>query len=91
MADTYTEIVEKASEQTTAAIKQAQELTVAAVSSVAEFVAGIIPDLPALPFADQLPSPVEVVESNFKFVNAVLGAQKDFALSLAQAAAPKSV
>ena len=86
----YTDLVTRTQETVVDAIKQAQEYTVSAVSTVSSTFADLVPDLPQNPLADTLPAPQEVVESVFGFTLAILEAQKDFALALAQAWTPKA-
>ena len=47
-----------------------------------------LPELEAVPFVDQLPSPKAVVESSFGFAEELLGTQKDFALKVVDAVTP---
>ena len=70
------------------AFRQVSDLTVSAVSSASEMVAGFIPDLPNLPFVDQLPEPRDAVSAAYDFAGAWLTAQKDYAIRLAEAMQP---
>jgi hypothetical protein len=63
------------------AVKAAQEPVVEAVKSVA----GLLPDLPELPFVDQLPTPEAVVAGSFGFAQRLIAAQGELALAAVQA------
>lgn len=74
-----------------AGVKQGQELAFSGISLWIDFAgkAFTMPELEALPFVDQLPSPKSVVESSFGFAEELLGTQKDFAIKVVEAVAPK--
>jgi len=74
-----------------AGVKQGQELAFSGISLWIDFAgkAFTMPELEALPFVDQLPSPKAVVESTFGFAEELLGTQKDFAIKVVEAVAPK--
>jgi hypothetical protein len=83
--DTVTDVEDKVVE----AVASAQEPVVDAVKKLADYVAGILPeDRPSLPFADQLPTASEVVETQFAFAKKMLDVQYKFAKALVEAAAP---
>lgn len=84
----YAEVVSQVQDQVIAAVKQTQDITVSAVAQVAETVAGLLPELPALPFAEQIPAPKDVVTKAYAFAGALLDARRDFALRLIEAVAP---
>ena len=81
-------------------VKNVQEPTVDAVEKVVETIEGILPeDRPALPYADSLPSPVELVDTVYgyieqlvegqqKFVTALVANQHEFAKAVAQKVSP---
>ena len=73
-----------------AGVKQSQELAFSGISLWLDFAgkAFTMPELEALPFVDQLPSPKSVVESSFGFAEELLGTQKDFAIKVVDAMAP---
>jgi hypothetical protein len=83
-----TTLVNKAGDRVISAVKQAQDLTVAAVSTVTETIGNLLPDLPTLPFAEQIPAPKELVKTTFSLADKWLDAQKSYALDLADALAP---
>jgi hypothetical protein len=84
MSDTTSQI----QDAVLSAIKQAQDLTISSVESFSEAVAGFMPDLPELPFAEQIPSPKEFVEQLYGFAGQLFEANRDYALRLAEAMAP---
>jgi hypothetical protein len=69
-------------------LSQAKEPVTNGVKVVIDFVTEKFPTVPALPFAEQIPSPKEIIDSQYKFAKSVIDAQKDIALSVAKAAAP---
>ena len=58
------------------------------VSTVVDFVSGYVSNVPALPFAEQIPTPKEIINNQYKFAKSILDTQKDVALSVAKAASP---
>jgi hypothetical protein len=85
---TVTEFTETAQEQTLAGIRQSQQFVVDAVRTWAETVEKAIPAVPALPFAEELPTPKQLIESSFTFAEQLLKAQREFAEQVLKAAAP---
>jgi hypothetical protein len=69
-------------------ISSVKEPFVRGVTVVVDFVVERAPQIPVLPFADQVPTPAELVTNQFKFAKSVLDANKDIALAVAKAAAP---
>src|ERR1700716_555690 len=81
-------------------LKTVQEPAVDTVEKVVETVEGFLPeDRPAVPFADSLPNPAEVidraygfgeqlVDSQHDFVKAILANQREFAKAIVDALAP---
>jgi hypothetical protein len=88
MSTKTTDYSQAAQEQTLAAIRQSQQAVVEAVRTWANAVEKTLPDTPAVPFADQLPTPQEIVQTSFEFAEQLLKAQRDFAESVLAAAAP---
>ena len=82
------EYVQTAQEQTLKSIRETQHAVVEAVKTWAASVEGSIPEIPAHPFVDELPSPQEIVQTSFDFAEQLLKAQRDFAESVLAAAAP---
>jgi hypothetical protein len=91
MPATLTDYTQQAQEQTLKVIRDSQEGMVEAVrawASVIEKVAPAVPELPALPLADEFPSPKEIVETSFGFAEQLLEAQRQFLGNVLTAAAP---
>jgi hypothetical protein len=59
-----------------------------AVSTMVDFVVERVPEVPALPFADRLPTPKELIENQAKFASKLVTTNKSVALAAAKAAAP---
>ena len=59
-----------------------------AVSTVVGYVVDRVPTVPAVPFADQIPTPKELIDNQYKFAKSIIDTNKDIALSVAKAAAP---
>jgi hypothetical protein len=88
MSTTVTEFAQNAQEQTLKSLQQSQKTVVEAVRNWATAVEKTLPETPALPFAEQLPSPAEIVKTTFDFAERLLKAQREFAESLLAAAGP---
>jgi predicted component of type VI protein secretion system len=90
MSTTATEFVQTAQEQTIKSIRQTQQVVIEAVRTWATAVEKTMPESPALPFADELPSPKEIVQTSFEFAEKLLKTQREFAESLLAATKSKS-
>lgn len=88
MSATATEFAQTAQEQTLKSVKQGQQAVVEAVRTWATAVEKTLPETPALPFADKLPSPEAIVKATFDFAEELLKAQREFVENLIAAAAP---
>jgi len=85
---TATEMITSLEDQVLETVKQGQEAIVKAVRTWADASKNLIPDLPPLPFADQLPATSELVENAFAFVDKLLASQREFASAILDAAKP---
>ena len=85
---TLNEATRTAQDQFLATVRQSQQAVVDAVAAWAQAVKDITPPAPAIPAADQLPKPQEVVDNAFDFAQKLLDAQRDFAQNVSSAAAP---
>jgi hypothetical protein len=85
---TVAELAQTAQEQTLAAIRQSQQLVVEAVKAWSETVEKAVPKVPQLPFAEELPTPKQLVDQGFGFAEQLLKAQREFAEQVLAAAAP---
>jgi hypothetical protein len=88
MSTNATEFAQNAQEQTLGTIRQSQQAVVEAVHAWAQAVEKAVPETPALPFANELPTPQEIVQTSFDFAEQLLKAQREFAENLIAAAAP---
>ena len=88
MSTTFTDYTQAAQEQTLKAIRQSQQAVVETVRSWANAVEKTIPETPAVPFAQELPTPQELVKTSFAFAEQLLKAQREFAENLVAAANP---
>jgi hypothetical protein len=73
------------------AIRKSQETVVEAIKTWADTVQAITPSLPsvpAVPFADKLPKPGELVASAYDFAEQLLASQRKFAEEVIEATAP---
>lgn len=69
-------------------IQQTQDAVVKAVRTWAEASQSVMPELPSMPFGDQIPDPVALIENTFAFLDRLLATQKDFATAVLDAAKP---
>jgi hypothetical protein len=91
MATTTTQDqVKAAQEQALKSIRETQHGVVEAVRTWAEAVEKMVPAVPAVsvPFAEEMPSPQEIVQTSFEFAEQLLKAQREFAENVLAAAAP---
>jgi hypothetical protein len=90
MTDTRA-IGQELQEQIMDAVRKSQETVVEAIKTWADTVQSITPSLPAVPavpFADKLPNPGELVSSAYDFAEKLLASQRKFAEDVLQATAP---
>ncbi|MEW6475866.1 MAG: hypothetical protein AB1679_26720 [Actinomycetota bacterium] len=85
---TATEMITSLEDQVLETVKQGQEAIVKAVRTWADASKNLIPDLPPLPFADQLPNVSELVENGFAFADKLIASQREFAAAILEAAKP---
>src|ERR671925_661534 len=83
-----TEMITSLEDQVLESVKQGQEAVVKAVRTWADASKNLIPDLPPLPFADQLPNTTEVVENAFAFADKLLASQREFVAAVLDAVKP---
>ena len=77
-----------AQEQTLKSIRETQQAVVEAVRTWADAVEKTVPAVPSLPYAEELPSPKEIVHTSFDFAEQLLKAQREFAENVLAAASP---
>lgn len=75
-------------DQIVGAFSLVKEPVTSGVTTVVDFVTDKVPTVPALPFAEYVPTPAEFVNNQYRFAKQVIDAQKDLYLSIAKAAAP---
>ena len=85
---TATDMFTGLEEQVLETVKQGQEAIVKAVRSWADASKNLIPDLPPMPFADQLPNVSSLVENGFAFADKLIASQREFAAAILDAAKP---
>jgi len=85
---TATEMITSLEDQILDTVKQGQEAIVKAVRTWADASKNLIPDLPPLPFSDQLPNVSEIVETSFAFADKLIASQREFASAILEAAKP---
>jgi hypothetical protein len=83
-----TDMITGLEDQVLETVKQGQEAIVKAVRTWADASKNLIPDLPPLPFADQLPNTTEIVENAFAFADKLLASQREFVAAILDAAKP---
>ena len=88
MSNNATEFAQQAQEQTLAAVRQSQQAIVEAVRVWAQAVEKAVPETPAVPFANELPTPQQIVHTSFDFAEQLLKMQREFTENLLAAAAP---
>jgi hypothetical protein len=88
MSTTLTDYTQAAQEQTLKAIRESQQAVVEVVRTWATAVEKAIPETPAVPFANELPTPEQIVKTSFGFAEQLLKVQRDFAENLIAAATP---
>ena len=77
-----------AQEKTLSALRQSQTAAADVVGTWAKAVENTSKDLPAIPVADALPTPEEIIKTSYDFASKVLEAQRQFSLELVKAVAP---
>jgi hypothetical protein len=75
-------------DQVIAAINSVNEPLTVAVAVTVGYVVDKAPQIPAVPFADKLPTPKELINNQAKFASKLVTTNKSVALSVAAAAQP---
>ena len=84
LLDPVTDIQDKVLE----GLKNPQQPIADAVSAIVDFVVDQLPEVPALPYSEVIPSPLEVIDNQAKFASKVVTTTKTVATAAAKAAAP---
>jgi hypothetical protein len=82
------EVTEKVQDGMLKAIETTQGWTLGALKSTSSAFDTFRPDPAKIPFADQLPTPAETVDTTFSFAGRLLEAQHSFLLGLAEMSMP---
>ena len=82
------DMISSVEDQVLETVKQGQEAIVKAVRTWADASRNLIPDLPPLPFADQLPNVSDLVENGFAFADKLIASQRELAAAILDAAKP---
>jgi hypothetical protein len=88
MPTTVSDYAQTAQEQTLKTVRQGQQAIIEGVRAWANTVEKSIPETPSLPYADELPSPHEIVQTGFEFAEQFLKSQRQFAEGVLEAASP---
>jgi hypothetical protein len=86
MAD-YTGWMKETQDTILSTIKQGEDYVIGTVATVSERVGELLPEL-EIPFADQVPDPIELSNQYFDFVGELVKLQKDYTAGLFEALAP---
>lgn len=70
------------------AIATVKEPVTSGVSTVVEFIVDRLPNIPAVPYAEQIPTPKELIDNQYKFAKSIIDTNKEIALAVAKAVAP---
>jgi hypothetical protein len=85
----YLSVVTDASDQALDATKRVQEFAIETLSSISEAVEPYVPELREyIPFADNLPSPKQLVSAYFDLAEKWMKSQRDYSIGLLEAIAP---
>lgn len=82
------EVTEKVQDGMLKAIETTQGWTLGALQSTSSAFDTFYPDPAKIPFADQLPTPAETVDTTFSFAGRLLEAQHSFLKGLAEMSMP---
>lgn len=75
-------------DQIFATVKTAEDAVLAAAKTIVDSFEPMTGRMPAAPFADKLPTPVEVIDTAFGFAEKLLANQKAFYTELAKVFTP---
>ncbi len=80
--------VTEVQDQIITVITNTKDPVVNAVSTVVSYVVARAPQVPAVPFAEQIPTPKELIDNQAKFATKLVSTNKSVALAAAKAAQP---
>ena len=84
----YETLATKAGDQVIDAVERVEGMAVDTVSTVSKAIGGVLPKLPEIPYASELPHPRTLVETYFDFAQKWLKSQRAYFLGLVDAYAP---
>jgi hypothetical protein len=87
---TATETLVKVQDQILETLASIQKPLVDAVTKLADRAETVVPEVPAVPGADRLPTVDELIVNQFAFAEKILTQQKDFTAELIKAVKPVS-
>lgn len=79
--------VSSAQDQVIELIESVKDPLTQAVETIVDFVIDRV-DIPAVPFAEEIPTPKEIIDNQSKFASKLVTTNKSVALSAAKAASP---
>ena len=85
---TALELTEKVQDGVLKVLETGQNWTLGALRTTSSAFDTVKPDPSRIPFADQLPTPTETVESTFSFANRILAAQHAFVSGMVEITMP---
>jgi len=86
--DTLLDPVTELQDKVVSGVKSTKQPVADAVATAVALLMERLPEVPALPYAEKLPTPVELIENQAKFATKVVNATKSVAVAAAKSAAP---
>ena len=86
--DTLLDPITDVQDRILTALTNVKQPVTTAVGTVVELILDRVPEVPALPYAELIPTPLEVIDNQAKFASKVVTTSKSVAVSAAKAATP---
>lgn len=86
--DTLLDPISELQDRIVTALGNTKQPVTNAVSTVVELILDRVPEVPALPYAEVLPTPLELIDNQAKFASKVVSTSKSVAVAAAKAATP---
>ena len=86
--DTLLDPVTELQDKVVSGVKSTKQPVADAVATAVALLLERLPEVPALPYAEKLPTPVELIENQAKFATKVVNATKSVAVAAAKSGAP---
>ena len=80
--------VSEAQDQFISTISNVKDPVSNAVATVVDYVVSNVDEIPALPYAEQIPTPKEIIDNQVHFARELVTTNKSVALAVAKAAQP---